>query len=276
MNKKFPIGVFDSGIGGLTILKELRKQMPEYDFVYLGDNARAPYGTRSYDTVYRYTLQCVQWFFVQGCELVVLACNTASAKALKTIQQHDLPKMGMGKRVLGVLRPTTETIGDYSQTGHIGILATNGTVNSDSYVTEIKRFFPDMKVVQHACPMWVPLVENREHLNDGADYFVQKDVEALLKSDPKIDTLLLGCTHYPLLEQKIRKFVPEHIQIVSQGAIVADKLQDYLNRHKEMEKHISKKGTCRFFTTDSSTEFDAHADIFFDEKVKSEHIELGM
>lgn len=276
MSKHFPIGVFDSGIGGLTILKELKNRMPDYDYVYLGDNARAPYGTRSYDTVYRYTLQCVQWFFVQGCELVILACNTASAKALRTIQQHDLPNMGTGKRVLGVLRPTTETIGLYSQSGHIGILATNGTVNSESYVTEIKRFFPKTKVSQHACPMWVPLVENREHLSPGADYFIQKDVEQLLNSDPQIDTVLLGCTHYPLLEEKIRKFLPDHISLVSQGGIVAEKLEDYLKRHKEMEKKISRKGTIKFFTTDSSAEFDAHADIFFDKKVRSEHVDLNV
>jgi glutamate racemase len=276
VSKHFPIGVFDSGIGGLTILKELKNRMPDYDYVYLGDNARAPYGTRSYDTVYRYTLQCVQWFFVQGCELVILACNTASAKALRTIQQHDLPNMGTGKRVLGVLRPTTETIGLYSQSGHIGILATNGTVNSESYVTEIKRFFPKTKVSQHACPMWVPLVENREHLSPGADYFIQKDVEQLLNSDPQIDTVLLGCTHYPLLEEKIRKFLPDHISLVSQGGIVAEKLEDYLKRHKEMEKKISRKGTIKFFTTDSSAEFDAHADIFFDKKVRSEHVDLNV
>jgi glutamate racemase len=276
VSKHFPIGVFDSGIGGLTILKELKKRMPDYDYVYLGDNARAPYGTRSYDTVYRYTLQCVQWFFVQGCELVILACNTASAKALKTIQQHDLPHMGTGKRVLGVLRPTTESIGLYTKSGHIGILATNGTVNSESYVTEIKRFFPKTKVSQHACPMWVPLVENREHLGAGADYFIQKDVELLLQSDPQIDTVLLGCTHYPLLEDKIRKFLPDSIALVSQGAIVAEKLEDYLKRHVEMEKKISRKSNIKFFTTDSSTEFDTHADIFFDKKVRSEHVDLNV
>lgn len=250
--------------------------MPQYDYVYLGDNARAPYGTRSFDTVYRYTLQCVQWFFVQGCDLVVLACNTASAKALRNIQQADLPKMGYGKRVLGVLRPTTESIGEYTKNGHIGILATPGTVNSGSYPVEIKKFYPEVKVSQHACPMWVPLVENREHLGPGADYFIEKDINLLLKKDPEIDTILLGCTHYPLLEDKIRKFVPDHIRILSQGAIVADKLEDYLERHPDMKSRISTKGTCRFFTTDSVEEFDTHADIFFDEKVRSEHIELNM
>jgi glutamate racemase len=276
LKKKFPIGVFDSGIGGLTVLKELRASMPDYDFVYLGDNARAPYGTRSFDTVYRYTLQCVQWFFVQGCELVVLACNTASAKALRNIQQNDLPGMGKNKRVLGVLRPTTETIGAYSKTGHIGILATNGTVNSMSYVLELERFFPGITVTQHACPMWVPLVENREHLSAGADYFVKKDVAALLAQDPKIDTILLGCTHYPLLEEKIKKVVPKNVTIISQGKIVADKLTDYLYRHREIEKRLSKRGSCQFFTTDSTEDFDAHADIYFGEKVFSEHVDLNV
>lgn len=250
--------------------------MPEYDYVYLGDNARAPYGTRSYDTVYRYTLQCVQWFFVQGCELVILACNTASAKALRTIQQHDLPKMGTGKRVLGVLRPTTETIGNLSKNGHIGILATTGTVQSESYVTEIARYFPKVKVSQQACPMWVPLVENREHLNPGADYFIQNDLNKLLAKDPKIDTVLLGCTHYPLLENKIKKMLPSGISIVSQGEIVAEKLADYLKRHPQMEAKISRKGTVQFFTTDSSDQFDSHADIFFSGKVSSEHVELNV
>jgi glutamate racemase len=274
LSKKNPIGVFDSGIGGLTVLKEIRKRMPEYDYVYLGDSARAPYGTRSFETVYRYTLQCVQWFFVQGCDLVVLACNTASAKALKSIQQNDLPKMGYGKRVLGVLRPSTETIGHYTKSGHVGILATSGTVNSDSYPVEIRRFFPQLKVSQHACPMWVPLVENREHMSPGADYFIEKDVELLLNKDPEIDTILLGCTHYPLLEEKIRKFVPDHVSIISQGSIVAEKLEDYLNRHPDMKSRISTRGSCLFFTTDSVDEFNSRAQIFFEGKVKSEHVEL--
>jgi len=274
LKKKFPIGVFDSGVGGLTILKEFREQMPEYDYVYLGDNARAPYGTRSFETVYRYTLQCVQWFFVQGCELVILACNTASAKALRNIQQHDLPGMGKGKRVLGVLRPTTETIGLHTKNGHIGILATPGTVNSNSYVVEMQKFFPGIQVSQHACPMWVPLVENREYSNPGADYFIQKDIEILLKKDPAIDTLLLGCTHYPLLLKKIESYLPKGIKIISQGPVVADKLEDYLKRHEEIESRISTRGTCKFFTTDSPEDFDAHADIFLGEKVNSEHVNL--
>lgn len=255
-------------------MKEIRQRMPQYDYVYLGDNARAPYGTRSFETVYKYTLQCVQWFFVQGCDLVILACNTASAKALRNIQQHDLPRMGYGKRVLGVLRPTTETIGNYSNNGHIGILATKGTVNSNSYPVEISRFFPEVKVSQQSCPMWVPLVENREHLSDGADYFIEKDIHTLFQKDPEIDTILLGCTHYPLLEEKIRKVVPENVKIVTQGSIVADKLENYLQRHEEMRSKISAGGTCLFFTTDSVEEFDAHADIFFDGKVRSEHVEL--
>jgi glutamate racemase len=255
-------------------LQELRSRMPEYDYVYLGDNARAPYGTRSFDTVYKYTLQCVQWFFIQGCDLVILACNTASAKALRNIQQQDLPKMGYGKRVLGVLRPSTETIGQFTESGHVGILATSGTVNSNSYPLEIKRYFPDIKVSQHACPMWVPIVENREHKSSGADYFIEKDIENLLNKDPEIDAILLACTHYPVLEEKIRKYVPDHIKIVSQGKIVAEKLELYLDRHPDMKSRISTKGSCLFFTTDSTEEFNARADIFFNGKVRSQHVEL--
>jgi glutamate racemase len=217
MQAKHPIGVFDSGYGGLTVLREIVKTLPDYDFLYMGDNARAPYGPRSFETVYQYTLEAVQWFFDQGCELVILACNTASAKALRTIQQRDLPKMAPGKRVLGVIRPTTEIIGHYSQTGKVGILGTAGTVKSNSYRLEIAKFFPEVEVFQEACPMWVPLIENHEYKDAGADYFVEKDIRALMDQCKTMDTILLACTHYPLLLPKIRQFVPDTMTIVTQG-----------------------------------------------------------
>lgn len=270
-----PIGVFDSGYGGLTVLKELVKTLPGYDFLYLGDNARTPYGNRSFDTIRRYTLECVQWLFGQGCPLVVLACNTASAKALRTIQQTDLPLINPNNRVLGVIRPTTEVIGSHSKTRHIGILATAGTVNSESYLIEIQKFFPDLKVYQEACPMWVPLVENNEHLTEGADYFVQKHIHNLFSQAPQIDTLLLACTHYPLLTEKIRRYIPEKVEIVSQGGIVATSLKDYLARHPEMDTRISKAGNRAFFTTDSARDFDNHALLFFGEPVKSQQVSIG-
>lgn len=269
-----PIGVFDSGYGGLTILKELVKTLPEYDYLYMGDNARAPYGPRSFDTVYHYTLQCVQWFFDQGCELVVLACNTASAKALRTIQQKDLPKIDPRKRVLGVIRPTTEVIGQYSKSGSVGILGTTGTVISESYPIEIAKFFPSLKVYQEACPMWVPLVENHEYDKPGADYFIQQHLERLFRQAPDIDTLLLACTHYPLLMEKIQAFAPAGTTVLSQGTIVAASLKAYLYRHPEMEKRCSKQGTQTFYTTDSVVDFDNHASIFFGEKLQSKHLEL--
>lgn len=269
-----PIGVFDSGYGGLTILRELVNRLPEYDYLYMGDNARAPYGPRSFDTVYNYTLQSVQWFFEQGCELVILACNTASAKALRTIQQKDLPKLDPHKRVLGVIRPTTEVIGHYSKSGCVGILGTTGTVVSESYPIEIAKFFPSLKVYQEACPMWVPLIENNEYDKPGADYFIQQHLNRLFQQSPDIDTLLLACTHYPLLIEKIRQFSPEGTTILSQGSIVAESLKAYLQRHSDMEARCSKNGTRTFFTTDSVFDFDNHASIFFGEKLSSRHLEL--
>ena len=269
-----PIGVFDSGYGGLTVLKEIVEQLPQYDYLYLGDNARAPYGTRSFETVYHYTLECVQWFFSQGCSLVILACNTASAKALRTIQQNDLPKIDSSKRVLGVIRPTTEVIGGFSKKNAVGILGTNGTVQSDSYPIEIAKFYPEIKVYQQACPMWVPLIENNEHQSTGADYFVQKDMGKLLQQSGDIDTILLACTHYPLLMEKIQQFTPQGITILSQGKIVADSLEEYLARHPEMEAHCSKNSQLSFFTTDSTEDFDNHAANFYGKPVKSSHLQL--
>ncbi|MEO5893001.1 MAG: glutamate racemase [Ferruginibacter sp.] len=269
-----PIGVFDSGYGGLTILKEIRAALPQYDYVYLGDNARAPYGSRSFDTVYHYTLQCVQWFFKQGCPLVVLACNTASAKALRTIQQNDLAAIDPNKRVLGVIRPTTEVIGNFTKTNKVGILGTNGTVQSNSYPIEIEKFFPSLTVYQQACPMWVPLVENNEHNSPGADYFIKKNIDELLCQSPEIDTILLACTHYPLLLEKLNEHVPAGITILTQGEIVADSLKNYLVRHKELEEKCTKAGRLDFFTTDSAVDFDHHGAIFFGQPVKSTHLEL--
>ena len=274
MQKANPIGVFDSGYGGLTVLKEIISKLPEYDYIYLGDNARAPYGSRSFDTVYRYTLQCVQWFFSQGCSLVILACNTASAKALRTIQQTDLPRIDPAKRVLGVIRPTTEMIGNFSQTKSVGILATNGTVASDSYPVEIAKFFPEIKVYQQACPLWVPLIENNEHQGDGADFFVKKNLESIFRKGRDIDVILLGCTHYPLLNEKIQEYLPSGVKLISQGEIVADSLADYLQRHPEMETKCSKNGGRVFYTTDSTEDFDNHATIFFGEAVRSQHVDL--
>lgn len=269
-----PIGVFDSGYGGLTVLKEIKNLLPEYDFIYLGDNARTPYGTRSFETVYEYTLESVKWLFKQGCSLIILACNTASAKALRTIQQKYLPSFEVGKRVLGVIRPTAEIIGNYSSTKHIGILGTNGTVQSGSYLIEIEKFFPGIKIFQHACPMWVPLVENSEYHSPGADYFIEKDIDILLHKSPDIDTILLACTHYPLLLDKIKKFLPEKTKIVSQGPIIAKSLADYLIRHPEIEVQCSKNGHLNFFTSDSSKDFDKHSEIFFGEKVNSVHVDI--
>ncbi len=268
------IGVFDSGYGGLTILKELTTHLPQYDYLYLGDNARTPYGTRSFETVYQYTLECVQKLFDAGCPLVILACNTASAKALRNIQQLDLQHIAPNKRVLGVIRPTTEIIGRYSETKHIGIFATNGTVSSMSYPVELSKFYPEVEVFQEACPMWVPLVENGEHLNDGADYFVQKHVRNLLIQSSRIDTVLLGCTHYPLLAQKIKQYMPPHIRVISQAEIVANSLEDYLVRHPEIESACAKNGNRRFLTTDSTAFFDRQSEYFYGEKVKSEFLQL--
>ncbi len=269
-----PIGVFDSGYGGLTVLKEITKRLPQYDYIYLGDNARAPYGNRSYETVYHYTLQCVDWLFKQNCPLIILACNTASAKALRTIQQNDLDKKFPGKKILGVIRPTTEIIGDHSKTNHVGIMATNGTVQSRSYLIEIEKFSADTKVVQQACPMLVPLIENNEFENEAADYFIKKYITELLKQDDEIDTILLACTHYPLIKKQIEKFLPKDIIVIAQGEIVAASLEDYLKRHAEIEQQLSKNKSIQFYTTDSAEEFNDHASIFYGEEVKAEHVEL--
>lgn len=269
-----PIGVFDSGFGGLTVLKEIVKALPEYDYLYLGDNARAPYGNRSFDTVYHYTLECVRKLFDLGCPLVILACNTASAKALRNIQQNDLPRIAPDRRVLGVIRPSTEMIGSLSRTGHVGILGTTGTVASESYPMEIAKFFPGVKVVQEACPMWVPLVENMEVESDAADYFVKKHLDHILNADPQIDTLVLACTHYPLLLPKIRKHLPEGVNVIAQGPVVAERLAEYLSRHPEMERRLSRGGQMDFLTTDSAGNFDAAATVFFGAGVKSQHISL--
>jgi glutamate racemase len=275
MPSKNPIGVFDSGYGGLTVLREIIKKLPIYDYIYLGDNARAPYGNRSFETVYRYTLECVKWFFSQGCHLVILACNTASAKALRTIQQNDLPKIDKDKRVLGVIRPTTEVIGSLSESQHIGILGTTGTINSNSYVLEIGKFYPSLKVYQQACPMWVPLVENNEYDNHGTDFFVKKYIQQLLQQNESIDTILLACTHYPLLLNKIKEYSPADMKILTQGEIVANSLKDYLSRHPEMEDKCSKTGSRQIYTTDSTEDFDNHASIFFSEQVHAKHVDLN-
>lgn len=269
-----PIGVFDSGYGGLTVLREFVNQLPQYDYLYLGDNARSPYGTRSFETVYRYTLQCVEWLLKQNCPLIILACNTASAKALRTIQQKNLEHLHPTARILGVIRPTTEIIGKHTSTNNIGVLATNGTVQSASYQIEIEKFFPGMQVEQEACPMWVPLVENNEHKTEGADYFIKKHIDNILGRNKDIDTLLLACTHYPLLREKIEKYLPEKVKLLSQGEIVAESLKDYLQRHPEMEEQISKKGERVFYTTDSAEDFAAKASIFFGEAIEARHIDL--
>ena len=274
MQKQFPIGVFDSGYGGLTILKEFVARMPEYDFIYLGDNARAPYGNRSFETVYEYTLQCVQKLFDMGCRLVILACNTASAKALRTIQQHDLPAIDSQRRVLGVIRPTSEVVGRLTTTNQVGIFATSGTVNSGSYEIEIEKFFPHIRVFQEACPMWVPMVEYNEFDKPGADYFIQQHINRLLNKSDEIDTIILGCTHYPLLLPKIKQYLPPHIKVIAQGEIVTDSLMNYLQRHPEMDNMCSKSKSLSFFTTDSTAIFDEHAAIFFGQEVHSVHIHI--
>jgi len=268
------IGVFDSGYGGLTVLKEFVKLMPEYDYCYFGDNARIPYGSRSFEMVYRYTLECVQYLFSEGCRLVILACNTASSKALRTIQQCDLPLLDPGLRVLGVVRPVTETIGQYSQTGCIGVLGTAGTVQSRSYPIEMAKLNPHIRVFQEACPMWVPLVENNEHQKEGADYFVRKHIDNLLRQSPDIDVMVLACTHYPLLIGKISKYTPSGIHILSQGTIVAESLSDYLRHHPEMDCQLGKNGIRIFQTTDSPELFDRYASLFFGEEVRSEKVPL--
>ena len=271
-----PIGVFDSGYGGLTVLKEIVKKLPDYNYIYLGDNARAPYGPRSFETVYQYTLQCVNWFFAQGCSLVILACNTASAKALRTIQQNDLPKIECKKRVLGVIRPTTEIIGKYTNSNYIGVLGTVGTVQSLSYPIEIAKFYPKIQVFQEACPMWVPLIENNEYDKAGADYFVLQHLNNLLQQNNSIDTILLACTHYPLLIDKIKGFVPSGITILSQGEIVAESLVNYLKSHPELENKCEKGKLISFFTTDSAEDFNSKASIFFGETIIAKHTSLSI
>ncbi|MEL7835225.1 glutamate racemase [Fodinibius sp. Rm-B-1B1-1] len=269
-----PIGIFDSGYGGLTVMKEIVKNLPEYDYLYLGDNARAPYGGRSFDTIYQYTRQCVEYLFDQNCHLIILACNTASAKALRNIQQKDLPNIAPDRRVLGVIRPTAEVIGRYSKTGHVGVLGTSGTVNSNSYVMEIRQQFPELTVYQEACPMWVPLVENQEYDSDGADYFIQQHIDGILSQSPKIDTLLLACTHYPLLLDKIKTYVGDDITILSQGEIVAKSLDDYLQRHPEIAEKCTTGRSKKFLTTDSTDDFDDHAKFFWGKEIASEFIDL--
>ena len=269
-----PIGIFDSGYGGLTVLKSIKKALPQYDYLYLGDNARAPYGTRSFDVVYQYTLQAVNYLFQQNCHLIILACNTASAKALRTIQQQNLPKLFPDRRVLGVLRPTTEEVGNITKSGHVGVLGTTGTVKSDSYKIEINKFFPDVKVIQHSCPMWVPLVENNCFNEAGGQYFVQKYLDEIFEKDNQIDTLILACTHYPILKESILKYLPNGVQLVEQGDLVANKLEDYLKRHVELAKNISSNGALNLLTTENSQKFDYHLNLFYGEHLKSKSIYL--
>ena len=269
-----PIGVFDSGYGGLTILREIKEALPQYDFIYLGDNARTPYGTRSFEIVYEFTLQAVTKLFEMGCHLVILACNTASAKALRTIQINDLPHLDVTRRVLGVIRPTVEGIGAITHSRHVGILATNGTILSQSYPLEIRKLFPDITVSSQACPLWVPLVENNEAQGEGTDYFVKKYIDELMAKDPQIDTIILGCTHYPLLLPKIKQYLPAGVEVVSQGAWVADSLKDYLRRHPEMDKKCTKGGRCVYSTTESEEKFTESASIFLNESIRGERINL--
>lgn len=272
--ERAPIGVFDSGFGGLTILRDIRRVLPDYDYLFVGDNARAPYGTRSRELVYEFTLRAVKHLFGRGCHLVILACNTASAEALRTIQQQDLPRIAPDRRVLGVVRPTVECVGQMTKTGHVGVFGTPGTIASRSYNIEIEGMYPDCTVHGHACPMWVPLVENRESDGDGADYFVQKDIGQLLNECPDIDTVILGCTHYPLLINKIGRYIPEGINIVEQGPIVAASLADYLQRHPEIERHCSRGGTCRYYTTEDPEHFSPLASAFVNEPVAAERVIL--
>lgn len=274
MQEPGPIGVFDSGYGGLTVFKELEKELPDYDFIYLGDNARVPYGTRSFETVYKYTRSCVNELFEMGCHLVILACNTASAKALRAIQRKDLKDHKGVKKVLGVLRPTTERAGELTQNGHLGILATEGTVKSESYLIEIARFFPEVVATQHACPMWVPLVENGEHDSLAAEFYVRKNLQELFEKDQEIDSILLACTHYPILAPIIRKVLPPEVNLISQGPIVAESLVDYLKRHAEVDALCSKKGFRAFFTTDSPSDFEEKAALFMGHRVTAQSVSI--
>lgn len=274
MQQSHPIGIFDSGFGGLTVFKAIRERLPQYDYLYLGDNARAPYGDRSSQIIYEYTLQAVEWMFRAGCPLLILACNTASAEALRRIQQNDLERMGAQKRVLGVIRPTAEIIGDYSKTKAVGVLGTHGTIDSNVYAIEINDYFPDVKVYQHACPMWVPMIENNEHTTGAADQFVKQDVDKLLQLSVNIDTILLGCTHYPLLMDTIKKYVPDGVRVVTQGEIVADSLADYLQRHTEIEAQISRGGHVTFHTTDLPEQFDRQGSAIFGQAIHSAQVRL--
>lgn len=274
MSMKGPIGVFDSGYGGLTVLKEMREKLPEYDFLYLGDNARAPYGSRSFDVIYQYTWQAVQALFDQDCSLVILACNTASAKALRNIQRIKLPELYPDKRVLGVIRPSTEELDKHTKTKHVGVLATEGTIRSNSYQIELAKFAPDLVVNQHACPMWVPLIENNQFDTPGGVYFIQNDLVSILEKDPKIDTILLGCTHYPILLEQLQRLLPEHIEVLAQGKIVAESLADYLIRHPEMDAKCSKGGSVRYLTTESAQAFSEKASLLMNDQIEAEHLTL--
>ncbi|MFW0717169.1 glutamate racemase [Pedobacter sp. N23S346] len=269
MKETSPIGIFDSGYGGLTVFRSIADQLPEYDYIYLGDNARSPYGDHSFETIYKYTLECVEWLFAKGCKLVILACNTASAKALRTIQQKDLPAKYPDRRVLGVIRPTAEVIGNFTQSNQVGVMGTRGTVNSESYLLEINKFFPDIKVLQQSCPMWVPLIENNEHLQPGADFFIDEYCSLLMAQSGDIDCVLLACTHYPLLLPKLRAVFPDYINILTQGEIVANGLVDYLKRHPEIENKIGRKKDKLFYTSGDPAAFNEHASIFFGEDVES-------
>lgn len=269
-----PIGIFDSGMGGLTILKEIKKALPDYDYLYLGDNARVPYGSRSFETVHEYTWQCVKYLLDQGCPLVIIACNTASAKALRTIQQVDLPREYPDRKVLGVIRPTTEIADQLTNNNKLGIFATQGTVASASYVIEIKKFFPDIDVYQQACPMLVPLIENEEHRDLGADYFVSKYADSIMSQSDKIDAIVLACTHYPLLIDKIRKALPSSVSVISQGSIIAKSLQDYLTRHPEINDQLTKGANLKYLTTDVASLFDLKAKVFMDDVIESEFVTL--
>ena len=273
-DKPAPIGIFDSGYGGLTILRDIQQRMPDRDFIYLGDNARAPYGSSSFDVVYTFTLQCVQRLFEMGCHLVILACNTASAKALRNIQQNDLPRLDSERRVLGIIRPTVEQVGLTSQTRHIGLVGTTGTVQSMSYPLEFKKLYPDIIVTDKACPMWVPLVENNEYNGDGADFFVKKYIDELIKKDEQIDTLILGCTHYPLLIEKIKKYLPERVRIVSQGELIAESLENYLSRHENINAKCTRNGVTKYYTTESVEKFNEAASIFLNKRVEAQHLEV--
>lgn len=274
MSVNGPIGVFDSGYGGLTVLKEIREKLPEYDFLYLGDNARAPYGSRSFEVIYEYTWQAVQALFDRGCSIVILACNTASAKALRNIQQIKLPELHPDKRVLGVIRPSTEELDKHTKTKHVGILATEGTIRSNSYQIELAKFAPEMTVNQHACPMWVPLVENNQFDTPGGIYFIQNDLLQLLEKDPKIDTILLACTHYPILQEQLRRLLPEHIEVLAQGKIVAESLANYLLRHPELADKCTKHGSVRYITTESAKDFSEKASLLMNAKIEAEHLTL--